>query len=275
MLSRNEQPRSLAQVGYLAHSVEYQLIRMATYVRGPMVTDDNRAELLAALEYGDLKVTGRLVDASNATLFGEITVGEVSLNCIYKPVTGERPLWDFPDGTLANREYASYLISEAMNFNCVPPTLLRDGPFGWGMVQLWIDIDEEIDLAELYRQDLPKLRNLALFDVVVNNTDRKIGHLLPISDGHIFGCDHGVTFHVDDKLRTVLWQWEQQPLSENELQVIRNLGDSLTGELGNALADLITADELHALKLRVLRLASEKVFPSPSPDWPAVPWPPF
>jgi len=248
---------------------------MVTYVRGPMVTDDNRAELLAALEYGDLKVTGRLVDASNATLFGEITVGEISLNCIYKPVTGERPLWDFPDGTLANREYASYLISEAMNFNCVPPTLLRDGPFGWGMVQLWIDIDEEIDLAELYRQDLPNLRNLALFDVVVNNTDRKIGHLLPISDGHIFGCDHGVTFHVDDKLRTVLWQWEQQPLSENELQVIRNLGDSLKGELGNALSDLITADELHALKLRVLRLASEKVFPSPSPDWPAVPWPPF
>jgi len=248
---------------------------MVTYVRGPMVTDDNRAQLLAALEYGDLKVTGRLVDASNATLFGEITVGKISLNCIYKPVTGERPLWDFPDGTLANREYASYLISEAMNFNCVPPTLLRDGPFGWGMVQLWIDIDEEIDLAELYRQDLPKLRNLALFDVVVNNTDRKIGHLLPINDGHIFGCDHGVTFHVDDKLRTVLWQWEQQPLSENELQVIRNLGDSLKGELGNALADLITADELHALKLRVLRLASEKVFPSPSPDWPAVPWPPF
>jgi len=143
------------------------------------------------------------------------------------------------------------------------------------MVQLWIDIDEEIDLAELYRQDLPKLRNLALFDVVVNNTDRKIGHLLPISDGHLFGCDHGVTFHVDDKLRTVLWQWEQQPLSENELQVIRNLGDSLKGELGNALADLITSDELHALKLRVLRLVSEKVFPSPSPDWPAVPWPPF
>ena len=240
-----------------------------------MVTDDNRSELLDALRYGDLKVTGRLVDASNATLFGEVQVGEISLNCIYKPVSGERPLWDFPDGTLANRELAAYLISEAMSLNCVPPTLLREGPFGIGMVQLWIDIDDKIDLVDLYRQDLPGLRNLALFDVVVNNTDRKIGHLLPTSDGHIYGCDHGVTFHVDDKLRTVLWQWEQQPLTESELQLIRNLADQLKGELGNSLQDLITADELHALKLRVLRLSDEQVFPSPSPDWPAVPWPPF
>ena len=240
-----------------------------------MVTDDNRSELLDALRYGDLKVTGRLVDASNATLFGEVQVGEISLNCIYKPVSGERPLWDFPDGTLANRELAAYLISEAMSLNCVPPTLLREGPFGIGMVQLWIDIDDEIDLVDLYRQDLPGLRNLALFDVVVNNTDRKIGHLLPTSDGHIYGCDHGVTFHVDDKLRTVLWQWEQQPLTESELQLIRNLADHLKGELGKSLQELITADELHALKLRVLRLSDEQVFPSPSPDWPAVPWPPF
>ena len=240
-----------------------------------MVTDDNRGELLEALRYGDLKVTGRLVDASNATLFAEVQVGELTFNCIYKPVSGERPLWDFPDGTLANRELAAYLISEAMSLNCVPPTLLREGPFGIGMVQLWIDIDEEIDLVDLYRKDLPKLRNLALFDVVVNNTDRKIGHLLPTSDGHIFGCDHGVTFHVDDKLRTVLWQWEEQPLSESELQIIRNLSEQLQGDLSKSLQDLITADELHALKMRVLRLLDEQVFPSPSPDWPAVPWPPF
>ena len=240
-----------------------------------MVTEDNRSELLNALRYGDLKVTGRLVDASNATLFGEVQVGEISLNCIYKPVSGERPLWDFPDGTLANRELAAYLISEAMSLNCVPPTLLREGPFGIGMVQLWIDIDEEIDLVDLYRQDLLGLRNLALFDVVVNNTDRKIGHLLPTSDGHIYGCDHGVTFHVDDKLRTVLWQWEQQSLTESELQIVRNLADQLKADLGKSLQDLITEDELHALKMRVLRLSNEQVFPSPSPDWPAVPWPPF
>ena len=240
-----------------------------------MVTADNRDEILAALGYGDLKVTGRLVDASNATLFGEITVGERSFNCIYKPVTGERPLWDFPDGTLANREYAAYLISEAMQLNCVPPTLLREGPFGFGMVQLWIDIDEEIDLAELYRQDLPALRNLALFDVVINNTDRKIGHLLPIPDGHIFGCDHGVTFHEEDKLRTVLWQWEQTELSDFELATLQTLQEALIGKTGEQIKPLITDEEFTALTARISRLLATKVFPSPSPDWPAVPWPPF
>ena len=240
-----------------------------------MVTADNRDEILAALGYGDLKVTGRSVDASNATLFGEITVGERSFNCIYKPVTGERPLWDFPDGTLANREYAAYLISEAMQLNCVPPTLLREGPFGFGMVQLWIDIDEEIDLAELYRQDLPALRNLALFDVVINNTDRKIGHLLPIPDGHIFGCDHGVTFHEEDKLRTVLWQWEQTELSDFELATLQTLQEALIGKTGEQIKPLITDEEFTALTARISRLLATKVFPSPSPDWPAVPWPPF
>ncbi len=240
-----------------------------------MVTADNRDEILAALKYGDLKVTGRLVDASNATLFGEITVGENSFNCIYKPVTGERPLWDFPDGTLANREYAAYLISEAMQLNCVPPTILREGPFGFGMVQLWIDIDEEIDLAELYRKDLDALRKLALFDVVSNNTDRKIGHLLPIANGHIYGCDHGVTFHSEDKLRTVLWQWEQLPLHQSEIELLEILEVKLNGETGELIEQLITKQELAALKLRISRLLASKVFPSPSPDWPAVPWPPF
>lgn len=240
-----------------------------------MVTDDNRDELLAALAYGDLKVTGRLVDASNATLFGEIKVGGKSFNCIYKPVTGERPLWDFPDGTLANREYAAYLISEAMQLNCVPPTLLREGPFGFGMVQLWIEIDEEVDLAELYRKDLTDLRNLALFDVIINNTDRKIGHLLPTPEGHIYGCDHGVTFHSEDKLRTVLWQWEQLPLLASELTTLKLLHTELEGKTGVIIQDLITQEEFRALGLRVLRLQAMKVFPSPSPDWPAVPWPPF
>ena len=240
-----------------------------------MVTADNRDEILAALKYGDLKVTGRLVDASNATLFGEITVGENSFNCIYKPVTGERPLWDFPDGSLANREYAAYLISEAMQLNCVPPTILREGPFGFGMVQLWIDIDEEIDLAELYRKDLDALRKLALFDVVINNTDRKIGHLLPIANGHIYGCDHGVTFHSEDKLRTVLWQWEQLPLHQSEIELLEILEAKMNADTGQLIEQLITKAELAALKLRISRLLASKVFPSPSPDWPAVPWPPF
>lgn len=248
---------------------------MATYVRGQMVTDDNAAEIIAALTYGDLKVTGRLVDASNATLFGEISVGSKIFNCIYKPVTGERPLWDFPDGTLANREFSAYLISEELGIDCVPPTVLRDGPFGYGMVQLWIDIDEAIDLAELYRQDLSELRKLALFDAVINNTDRKIGHLLPISEDKIYGCDHGVTFHVEDKLRTVLWQWESEPLTASEIASLTALSLSLEGEFGAHISSLITNDEVSALKFRICRLINQGIFPSPSPDWPAVPWPPF
>ena len=240
-----------------------------------MVTADNRDEIRAALSYGDLKVTGRLVDASNATLFGEITVGENSFNSIYKPVTGERPLWDFPDGTLANREYAAYLISEAMGLDCVPITLLREGPFGFGMVQLWIDMDEDVDLADLYRKDVPGLRNIALFHAVINNTYRKIGHLLPTIDGHIYGCDHGVTFHSEDKLRTVLWQWEQQVLFPPEIATLNLLLEKLEGEIGEAISQLITVVEFIALKERVSRLLATKVFPSPSPDWPAVPWPPF
>jgi len=238
-----------------------------------MVTADNRDEILAALGYGDLKVTGRLVDASNATLFGEITVGDKSFNCIYKPVTGERPLWDFPDGTLANREYAAYLISEAMQLNCVPPTLLREGPFGYGMVQLWIDIDEEIDLAELFRKDLPGLRNLALFDVLINNTDRKIGHLLPTAEGHIYGCDHGVTFHEDDKLRTVLWQWAGDELSSAEVKSLQTLRDGLGKELD--LAQHLTEAEIQALLARINRLLENGVMPLPNPEWPAIPWPAF
>ena len=240
-----------------------------------MVTDDNSAEFIAALTYGDLKVTGRLVDASNATLFGEISVGSKLFNCIYKPVTGERPLWDFPDGTLANREFAAYLISEELGFDCVPPTVLRDGPFGYGMVQLWIDIDEAIDLAELYRRDLSELRKLALFDAVINNTDRKIGHLLPISEDKIYGCDHGVTFHVEDKLRTVLWQWESEPLTDSEIASLAALSLSLEGEFGARLSSLVTNDEVNALRFRISRLINQGIFPSPSSDWPAVPWPPF
>ena len=156
------------------------------------------------LSQGTLTVTGRLVDASNATLFGSISYEDQSMDVIYKPIAGERPLWDFPDGTLADREYAAFLLSNLAGFNCVPPTILREGPAGLGMVQLWIDVDESIDLTQFFGRDEPSLRNLAIFDACINNTDRKIGHLLPEESGHLFACDHGVTFHVEDKLRTVL-----------------------------------------------------------------------
>jgi hypothetical protein len=223
---------------------------------------------------GELSVTGRLVDASNATLYGTIVDGEDEVRVIYKPIAGERPLWDFPDGNLAQREYAAFLVSELGGWNLVPLTILRDGPFGNGMVQQWIDIDESIDLALFYREDNSALRAMALFDAVVNNTDRKIGHLLPSADGKLYGCDHGVTFHEEDKLRTVLWQWASINLSSQEIEQLQKLRTSLVKE-ELPLTSLISANEFQALLGRVDRLLAEKSFPEPSDEWPAVPWPPF
>ena len=223
---------------------------------------------------GTLTVTGRLVDASNATLYGTIVEGEDEVRVIYKPVAGERPLWDFPDGNLAQREYAAFLISEIGGWNLVPLTILRDGPFGIGMVQQWIDIDESVDLALFYREDNSSLRAMALFDAVVNNTDRKIGHLIPTPDGKLYGCDHGVTFHEEDKLRTVLWQWASMNLSDIEIEQLRTLRESLIAE-EESLTSLISTSEFKALLGRVDRLLAQKIFPEPSDEWPAVPWPPF
>jgi len=227
------------------------------------------------LENGDLVVTGRLIDASNATLLAECNFQESKVKCIYKPVAGERPLWDFPDGTLANREYAAYLVSELLGFNIVPLTILRDGPFGVGMVQEWIDIDEGLDLANFFGTDDAQLRKMALFDAVINNTDRKIGHLLPDTTGSLFGCDHGVTFHEEDKLRTVLWQWAGDSLSDQEIASLSILVEEIKGNSKDQLLELITVKEYNALIQRIQDLLRTKKFPSPNPEWPAIPWPAF
>ena len=234
-----------------------------------MATDVNRT----LLESGELEVMGRLVDASNATLYAKVTLNVQEKICIYKPIAGERPLWDFPDGTLADREYAAYLISDYLALNVVPLTILRDGPYGFGMVQEWIDIDEAVDLASYFSQDIPELRRMAFFDAIINNTDRKIGHLLPNLDGQLFGCDHGVTFHEEDKLRTVLWQWAGESLLPVEIKALENLLAGLSGDLD--LSSHLTQKEIEALRMRIQRLITEGVMPLPSPDWPAIPWPAF
>ncbi len=228
-----------------------------------------------ALLGGEMTITGRLVDASNATLLARVDDGGDGIACIYKPIAGERPLWDFPHGTLAYREYAAYLVSSVGNFNVVPFTILRDGPYGEGAVQQWIEIDKEIDLIEFFQGNEPGLRTMALFDAVINNTDRKIGHLLPTVAGEVLGCDHGVTFHVDDKLRTVLWQWAGEKLSEPERDLLERLLELLDGSLAMQLTKLLESEEISALKIRTSELCKTGVFPHPNPDWPSVPWPPF
>jgi uncharacterized repeat protein (TIGR03843 family) len=162
-----------------------------------------------------------------------------------------------------------------LDFNLVPLTILRDGPYGFGMVQQWVDIDESIDLAKFFATDHPQLRSMALFDAIINNTDRKIGHLLPLDEKTVFGCDHGVTFHTDDKLRTVLWQWADEPFTSDEIALLKKAQLSLASELGQLLTPLLTEQEIAQTIRRVADLLSSGTFPLPNPDWPAVPWPAF
>ena len=245
----------------------------------------------------ELTLHGRIMPASNATFVGEI--GDVRV--VYKPIAGERPLWDFPDGTLADREIAAYLVSEALGWNVVPETWLRDGPHGPGMVQRWQEPDDEQSAVDLVRQgdvrdgwlhvfdgvdghdqpvslvheDSTPLRRMAVFDIVVNNADRKGGHVLEMTDGHRFGVDHGLTFHHDPKVRTVLWGWLGEPLSAEECAAVTALRAALDAELGSTLASLVTEDEVAATRRRCDRLLARGTMPAPQGEWPAIPWPPF
>ncbi|MFE0462103.1 SCO1664 family protein [Kitasatospora sp. NPDC058965] len=255
-------------------------------------------ELLAA---GELTVLGQLTEASNAALYCTVELAGVSAACVYKPVRGERPLWDFPDGTLAGREVAAYEVSAATGWALIPPTVLREGPFGPGMAQIWVEPDpqaapllalqsprgpepgwlpvveaelEQGRRALLVHADDERLRRLAVLDAVLNNADRKGGHLLPAADGRIYGIDHGVTFNTEGKLRTLLWGWAREPLTEEARRVLDRLAEQLAGPLGERLAPHLTEAELTALSDRVAGLRRTGTHPVPSEEWPAIPWPP-
>jgi uncharacterized repeat protein (TIGR03843 family) len=237
--------------------------------------DDGAA--LELLSEGSLKIEGRLVAASNATMYCTVRRRGQTAACVYKPVAGERPLWDFPLGTLAGREVAAYKVSQAAGWNLVPPTVMRDGPFGPGMCQLWIDADANTDLVALARsRDQPKLRDMAVFDAVVNNADRKIGHLLPVSAERLYGCDHGVCFGEEYKLRTVLWQWRGRKLPARAIEALARLqGELESGPLAEELPQRLAGSEIQATRQRVEILLEEGIHPYPPEDWPAVPWPPY
>ncbi|WP_235530074.1 MULTISPECIES: SCO1664 family protein [unclassified Nocardioides] len=249
----------------------------------------------AAISTGDLELLGRVMPASNATFIGIVDGTQV----VYKPVAGERPLWDFPDGTLAQREVAAYAVSQALDWNVVPTTVLRDGPHGPGMVQAWaepdpdqapVDVVPEGELPEGYlhvfdavgpedepvalvHEDSPALRRMAVFDVLVNNGDRKGGHVLAMTDGHRYGVDHGVSFHVENKLRSVLWGWLGTPLTDDESDAVRRV--AADDDLHKRLGDLVTPRELAAFVARCHTLLETGVMPEPSGEWPAIPWPAF
>jgi uncharacterized repeat protein (TIGR03843 family) len=266
------------------------------------VSDVVAGEALELLRRGDMELEGRLVDASNTTLRAFVTLDGVSARCVYKPIRGERPLWDFPDGTLAGREVSAYLLSVTTGWDCVPPTVLRDGPLGPGACQLWIDEPEDVvpllgfiprrriptgwhrimsahdgdgRAYVLAHADDPRLARLAVLDAVINNADRKGGHVLSTVDGRVYGVDHGVCFNVDDKLRTVLWGWVGDPLPEEARQVLARLREQLSGALGRELAEHLTRAEVAKVGARVDRLLAAGCYPEPPGDWPAVPWPPI
>jgi len=244
---------------------------------------------------GELTLHGRVMPASNATFVGEIEARRV----VYKPIAGERPLWDFPDGTLAGRELAAYLVSESLGWNIVPRTILRDGPHGLGMVQVWQEPDPDQAAVEivpagqtpegfrhvfdgvdaqdrevsLVHEDTTGLRLMAVFDVLVNNADRKGGHVLAMADGHRYGVDHGLTFHVEHKLRTVLWGWLGQRLSQQEQAGVCRLLDDVV--LRDQLAEHVTRNEIAVFNQRCQALLDADELPSPRDEWPVIPWPPF
>jgi uncharacterized repeat protein (TIGR03843 family) len=261
-----------------------------------------RDDTLGLLARGTLHLEGRLLIASNATFLGEVTLDGVSTACVYKPVRGERPLWDFPDGTLAAREAAAYDVSVASGWNLVPETVLRDGPLGPGMCQRWVEADADRELIDLVpadevgagwltvlegrddrgravalvHADDPALQEMAVFDAIVNNADRKGSHILATPDGPTLGVDHGVCFHVDDKLRTVLWGWAGTEIPDGLLETVRSLAaDAQSGGLGSRLTELLSRRERRALCDRLERVVASGRFPLPSPGWPAIPWPAF
>jgi uncharacterized repeat protein (TIGR03843 family) len=284
-------------------------------VAGDGWIDDDEA--LALLTHGTIEVVGRLTGASNATLYAAVSHAGRTAACVYKPTAGERPLWDFPQATLAEREVASYEVSAVAGFDVVPPTVLREGPLGSGSLQLWVEPEDATDAGAepgdavhppdpglvdvvdpsavpdgwlpvfdawgvdgepvvLVHAADPRLATIATFDVLVNNADRKAGHLLAAPRSRVVGVDHGLTFHTAPKLRTVLWGFAGDEVAEPDLERASLLAQELQrSDLAGTLARLLAPRELRALERRTSALLAEPRFPLPDPDRHVIPWPPF
>ena len=217
------------------------------------------SNIVHALEHGDITIIGRMPHSSNATFLVSVQCGETSFQAIYKPLRGERPLWDFEPG-LHRREIAAYLLSQAMGINMVPPTVLREGPLGEGSLQHFIDADVEQHYFTIFeqREDLHnQLRAMCVFDIVANNTDRKAGHCLLGLDDKVWGIDHGVCFAADFKLRTVIWEFGGEPLPDHLRAAIEPLIETVPLNI----ATLLSSDEVSALQERVQWLCEGGAFP--------------
>lgn len=224
------------------------------------------------LERGEIELLGLMPNASNYTFLARVTHESDEALAVYKPRRGETPLWDFPDGTLGNREVAAFVVSHELGFGFVPPTVLRDGPHGPGSLQLFIDAQPGLHYLTIARSYDEIFRRVCLFDVVINNADRKSGHcLLEEGTGTIWVVDHGVSFHREPKLRTVIWDFAGERIPRDALESVEDFGARVADVA--ALTELLAADEVEAIRVRAEHVVKEGVFPEPGPGRP-FPWPP-
>ena len=230
-------------------------------------------EILELLQTGNVEVLGLIPYSSNYTFLAKVTAGEAEALAVYKPIRGERPLWDFPDGTLAAREVAAFLLSEAGGWSLVPPTVLReDAPLGPGSLQFFIHHDPERHFFALVEERIDDFTVFAAFDAVINNADRKGGHVLEAKDGRLWAVDHGLSFHVEPKLRTVIWEFAEQPFEDGLRDILKRTEEQLEGALGERLTKILSLEESAATLARVKRLRAAGHFPTPETDRP-LPWP--
>jgi uncharacterized repeat protein (TIGR03843 family) len=234
------------------------------------VTDDVAHDLLRK---GEIDVMGRMPWSSNATFLVNLSSGDDQMLAVYKPQRGERPLWDFARGTLANREVAAFEVSEALGWAIVPDTVLRDGPAGAGMVQRFVEHDPEEHYFTLLESHPDEFRRMAVFDIVINNTDRKGGHCLIDRDGHIWGVDHGVSFHAQWKVRTVIWDFADEPIPPECCDDLARVAQELRGRLGKRLGDLLDRFEVDAVRARAEHLLARGALPEADPGYHSYPWP--
>ncbi len=225
------------------------------------------------LAAGEIVVRGRVPWSSNATFVADVVDAKSRQSVIYKPERGERPLWDFPTGTLHRREQASFEVSEALGWRIVPPTVIRDGPHGPGMVQEFIEHDPDEHYFTLLEVRPQRFRSFAVFDMLINNADRKSGHCLRAPDGHIWGIDHGLTFHTENKLRTVIWDFADESVPPDLLDDVRRLYEDFEATAAPRLEPLLSIDEIDAVLARCRSLVMTPRFPVPENSYHSVPWP--
>ncbi|MFC2038266.1 SCO1664 family protein [Chloroflexota bacterium] len=222
----------------------------------------------------EIREYGLMLQGSNYVFLTKMAMGDVEFNAIYKPMQGEAPLWDFPDDSLYKRECAAFIVSQALEWYLVPPTVIRDGPYGVGSMQWFVDATREIKHYSRIARDISVLKKVALFDILVNNADRKAGHFLEGEDGRLWVVDHGLTFNTDPKLRTVLWDFAGQTIPKTLREDVKKLQTMVRSEsqLRDDLYRLLDKEEVKAFEFRIKRSLEKPVFPSPRSHR-SVPWP--